>query len=379
MRKAGKERKMEKRLKLTEEEKDLIRLKDRLSKKRKRQEAKMRKTKDGMPSEKPSAEPLDEPSYETSDVPSNEPSNEPSNYLQNETYFNMLYKQRIRANAPNEKIEFDRIDVLLRMRAYRLRFLNGPNHEHRETCKNENGGYWCDSSLSYSNEASKIGMMVVRRGDDWRRRDFMRRAARDKDEEVLWWKFWMKGSPYKALLTLKKPEIAAKMKIKEDTLTLKEEERIRKEKELDEKGRWVWENEEYYWSIPDENGHRKSLEEYNQECEAAEPTLTIEEQEKKDRKEGELKRKIDEMWKKEQEETIKWMEEERRKKWRERERDRRQRLKEKLSQPIDTPKSGEKGEYEKVRDGIIGERHDAMKESGLFSEKELEMIKEKIM
>ena len=63
----------------------------------------------------------------------------------------------------------------------------------------------------------------------------------------------------------------------------------------------------------------------------------------------------------------------------ERERERRKRQKEKLSQPINIPKLGEKGEYEKVRDGIIGERYDAMKESGLFSEKELEMIKEKIV
>ena len=372
MRKADKGRKIEKRLKLTEEEKDLIRLKDRVSKKKKRQEAKIRKSKDGLPHVEPE-KPLDKLSGDPSDEPSKK------SYISNEAYFNMLYKQRIRANAPSEKIEFDRIDVLLRMRAYRMRFLNGPDHEHSENCKDGTGGFWCDSSLSDSNEASKICMMVVRRGDAWRRRDFMRRAARDKNEEVLWWKFWMRGSPYKALLTLKKPDIAAKMKDKEEALALKEEERIRKEKELDEKGRWVWENCEYYWSIPDENGHKKSLEEYNRDCEAQEPILTIEEQEEKERKEKELKRKIDEMWKKEAEESIRWMEEERRKKWRERERDRRKKQKEKLSQPISIPKSGEKGDYEKVRDGIIGERYEAMKESGLFSEKELKMIKEKIV
>ena len=193
MRKAGKGRKTEKRLKLTEEEKDLIRLKDRVSKKKKRQEAKIRRTKDGLTSVEP-----EKPSDDPPDEPSDEPSEEPpkKSYLSNEAYFNRLYKQRIRANAPSEKIEYDRIDVLLRMRAYRLRFLNGPNHEHSENCKDGTGGFWCDSTLSYSNQASKTGMMIVRRGDAWRRRDFMRRAARDKNEEVLWWKFWMRGPSY---------------------------------------------------------------------------------------------------------------------------------------------------------------------------------------
>ena len=260
-----------------------------------------------------------------------------------------------------------------------MRFHNGPNHEHCEGCNDEAGGYYCDSTLYWSNKASEIGMRIVRKGDAWRRRDYMRRAARDKNEEVLWWKFWMRGSPYKALLTLKKPDIAAKMKEKEDALTLEKEERMRIERELDEKGRWIWENNEYYWSIPDENGHMKSLEEYNRECEAAEPILTIEEQEEKERKEKEKKRKSDEMWRKEVEETIKWMEEERKKERREKDKERRARQKEQLQQPINVPKLGEKGEYEKVRDGIICERHDAMKESGLFSEKELEMLKEKIV
>ena len=257
---------------LTDEEREIIRMKDRMSKKRKRQQDKANKLKDKLTSAEPSDEPSDEPCCES------------SYYIKHEAYFNRLYKQRIRANAPNEKIEFDRIDVLLRMRAHRLRFHNGPNHEHREGCNDGTGGYWCDSSREWINQASKIHMMIVRRGDEWRRRDYMRRAARDKNEEVLWWKFWMRGPSYKALLTLKKPEVAAMMKEKEDALTLKEEERMKREKELDEKGRWIWENNEYYWSVPDENGHKKSLEEYNRECEAAEPTLTIEEQEEKERK-----------------------------------------------------------------------------------------------
>ena len=43
------------------------------------------------------------------------------------------------------------------------------------------------------------------------------------------------------------------------------------------------------------------------------------------------------------------------------------------------PKTGEKGNYEKVRDEMIQQRHDAMKESGMFTDKELTQILEKIM
>ena len=52
---------------------------------------------------------------------------------------------------------------------------------------------------------------------------------------------------------------------------------------------------------------------------------------------------------------------------------------EELSKPIRMPKTGEKGSYEQVRDEMIQQRHDAMKESGMFTDKELEQILEKIM
>ena len=49
-------------------------------------------------------------------------------------------------------------------------------------------------------------------------------------------------------------------------------------------------------------------------------------------------------------------------------------LREKLSTPISMPESGEKSEYEKVREETIKARHQAMKESGMFSDCELDKM-----
>ena len=48
-------------------------------------------------------------------------------YLQNEREFNRLYKVRIRGNRSEEEIEFDRIDLLIRMRKHR-QSRNGKDH-----------------------------------------------------------------------------------------------------------------------------------------------------------------------------------------------------------------------------------------------------------
>ena len=54
--------------------------------------------------------------------------------------------------------------------------------------------------------------------------------------------------------------------------------------------------------------------------------------------------------------------------------EKRQRQKEQLAVPIHIPNSGEKGEYEKLRDKTILERCKAMKESGMFSDSELQAM-----
>ena len=197
--------------------------------------------------------------------------------------------------------------------------------------------------------------------------DFLRRGKREKDEEVLWWRFWNSGKMYKDLLQIKRPETAAAMKEKEDLLKKKNEERKKLEDDLDARGRWTWDCGEYYWTIPDENGRLKSLAEFEDEWEANEPKLSSEEI-------AEKKRKEREEWRKHDEQLDRWAEQERAEKKAEQARKAREKRKEKKEQllkPIDVPKQLEKGEYEKARDQTILERHNAMKDSGMFNDKEL--------
>ena len=199
---------------------------------------------------------------------------------------------------------------------------------------------------------------------------FMKRGKREKDEEVLWWSFWIKGKQFKDVLTEKKPEIAAKMIAKEDILKEKDITRKKLEEDLDARGHWKWDCGEYYWTIPDKDGHKMSLAEYDAECEANEPELSSEEI-------AEKKKKDQEMWRKHDEQLEKWRQEENEQQKAEiarKAKERRQKKKEELLKPIDMPMQTEKGDYEKERDRTILERHSAMKESGLFSNDELKAM-----
>ena len=50
------------------------------------------------------------------------------------------------------------------------------------------------------------------------------------------------------------------------------------------------------------------------------------------------------------------------------------RIKDELSRPISMPDLGEKSDYEKVREKTIRDRHLSMKESGMFSDSELDKM-----
>ena len=95
--------------------------------------------------------------------------------------------------------------------------------------------------------------------------------------------------------------------------------------------------------------------------------------------EEEKRRKEREEWKKHDEQILEWeirlMKEERNRKQRERY----QKKKEELSKPIAAPKQTVKGEYEKARDHTILERYNAMKESGMFSDTELQHMVDMIL
>ena len=212
---------------------------------------------------------------------------------------------------------------------------------------------------------------------------YMGRGKREKDEEVLRWSYWNKGGKFKDILTEKNPEIAARMSGKEEILKKNQEDRQKLEEKLDAQGRWVFESDgEYYWSIPDENGYRKSLAEYEAELEENEPKLSPEEEEQKKRKVEEKRKRDREMWRKHDEQMEKWAEQEKIQKKEElakKQRERRKKKKEDLLKPIQLPKPAEKSDYKKARDKNIQERYNAMKDSGMFSANELKRMKDTIM
>ena len=287
-------------------------------------------------------------------------------YGDNEKQINREYKRRIRKGATEAENEYERVCNILKMRQGRQE-RDGKKH-------------------LLDNLKAKQGMRDLREKGRVVGREFMRRAKKYKDEEVLWWSYWSMGKTFKDVLMKKRPEAAAAMKEKEDLLKKKEDERKEIEKELDAKCRWIWENQEYYWSIPDENGHMKSMAEFEAEEEAEEEAkyakLTPEEKEEKRKKEEEQRKRDKEMEKKHEEQMAIWYaqeEEERKKERNRRVREKRKKQKEQLQKPIDMPSVGEKGAYEKVRDDIICERHRVMAESGMFTQKELKSIEDKIV
>ena len=260
----------------------------------------------------------------------------------------MLYRRRVRAGMTATEIEYEQVYNLLKQRKSR-QSRDGKAHL-LDNLKAKKG----------MRDLKEIGRVFA----------FMARGKREKDEEVLWWNFWTKGKQFKDILTNKQPEIAAKMLEKENLLKKKDEERKKIEEDLDARGRWKLDCGEYYWTIPDENGHLMSLGEYEAECEANEPKLSPEEIEEK-------RKKDQEFWKKHDEQLEKWREQERKQDKAEKAkkaRDRREQKKEELLKPIDMPVQVEKGDYEKARNETILERHTAMKESGLFSDHELKAM-----
>ena len=324
---------------LSEEEKKLAREKDKKRKAEKRLEEKAERQKQG----------VSRRVYNKG--------GDPNYYTKYKVKMRSYMKNRRREMSKAEK-EYDNVDNLIKMRQAR-HDRDGKQH-------------------LLDNLKAKKGMRILKECGRVIGRDFMRRAKREKDEEALWWTYWNSGKTFKEHLQAKRPETAKRMKEKEDLLKKKVEDRKKLEEKLDAEGRWKLESDgEYYWSIPDDNGHRKSLAEYEDECEANEPKLSPEEEEEKRKKEEKRREEDREMWRKHDEQMDRWYEQERQEKNAElarKQRERRAQKKAELLKPIKLPKEKEKGEYERARDTAILERHDAMKASGMFSDKELKAM-----
>ena len=221
----------------------------------------------------------------------------------------VLYRRRVRASMTPAEIEYEQAYNLLKQRKSRQE-RDGKKHM-LDNLKAKKG----------MRDLKEIGRVFA----------FMARGKREKDEDVIWWNFWNKGRQFKNVLTKKQPEIVTKMIEKEDILKKKDIERKKIEDDLDARGRWKLDCGEYYWTIPDENGHKMSLADYEAECEANEPKLSSEEI-------AEKRRKDQEIWKKHDEQLEKWREQEREQEKAEiakKARERREKKKEELLKPID--------------------------------------------
>ena len=352
---------IEKRANMTEEEKDAVKEKDRIRKKKMREKKKeekeldlRRRTKEGEFAHKGERIQARDKRF--------------SRWGQSKKYkkeFDKRYKTKMRKERSQIYHEFDRIENLLSQRMMR---------EARD-----------GKAHLLDNLDAKRGMRALCQYGPIKDRPFMRRASRDKDEQVIWRGFWDRGESYQKVLLFHYPNLAAEFKEKDEEAQIKvieaqnkAKEKEKRERELDAAGRWVWDNDDYVWSVPDENGYKKSLSQYEYELEANKPKLTPEEEEEQKKKEEEKKRKFDEMWKKHEEDLDRWYEQERKEKNEElarKQRERRKEKKEALLKPIKLPiKQIEKGDYEKARDRTIMERHAAMKESGMFEDNELQVI-----
>ena len=198
---------------LTNEERDAIREKDRLRKKKKNLEKK-----NGSP--KYDVEVASQPS-----VPYVR-AKRPRIYIKNEKEHNKQYKRKMRKGRTEAENEYENVDNLLKMRQAR-KARDGKQH-------------------LLDNLRAKQGMRTLKDYGPIKGRAFMRRAKRAKDEEVLWWSFWKKGKVYRDLLTEKRPETAAVMEAKETYIKKKEEERKKIDEDLDSRGRWIYDCGEYY-------------------------------------------------------------------------------------------------------------------------------------
>ena len=160
--------------------------------------------------------------------------------VRNERYDNMMYKRKIRAQMTPEEKEYSKIQNVIAVR------------KHRE---------------SKDGKKRLIDRMKARQGmeDFWkfgRIGDYATREARDKNESELW-KWYCRGEPeQRAVLETLKPDVAAKVrkeeeeeneerKLRDEKIKAWNEERERKDQEDERKygGRWTYNHEyaKYCW------------------------------------------------------------------------------------------------------------------------------------
>ena len=108
--------------------------------------------------------------------------------MENEREFKRLYMVKTRAKRCKEEIEFERIDLLIRMRKYR-QSRNGKDH-------------------LLDNVIAKFGMRLLRQKG--RLVDYSERISYEKKYDVekwLWWHYWNDSPKNKEILAKKLPDM----------------------------------------------------------------------------------------------------------------------------------------------------------------------------
>ena len=189
-----KNRKSEKRLNMTEEERNLVKEKDRIRKQKKRRENK-EKNKANLHKRKVGAK-----------VTRSE--------------YNRNHKRISRDKRSEEQKEFERIEQVIMMRKQR-QLRDGKAH-------------------LLDNLEAKREMRSLREIGPLK--DYMRRKAREQDEEMMWNKFWGKDPKCREILQKKKPEFVRLFQEREEQKRKEREEYEKNEQVLDKKGRWKYNN-----------------------------------------------------------------------------------------------------------------------------------------
>ena len=268
-------------------------------------------------------------------------------YLKNEREFNRLYKVRMRGNRSEEEIEFDRIDLLIRMRKHR-QHRNGKDH-------------------LLENLKAKQGMRLLREKGRLKKHLWRNSYEIDYDvEKWLWFHYYNRSPKNREILARKNPDVYNLIVENKERERKLDEEKRQKEKELDEAGRWVYcpANDGYYWS----NGEMKWDYEYDLGTDANDAfpchEMTASDEERCNKQLEEWTEQEIEQQRKER----KKQQEEQRLERNRLAREKRKELKDKLSNPIEIDAETEMSEYELLREKNIRELEEAKKNSGWFSD-----------
>ena len=252
-------------------------------------------------------------------------------YIQNEREFNRLYKEQIRRNRSDEEFEYDRIDLLLKMRKHR-QSRNGKDH-------------------LLDNLRSKQGMRLLRENGrliEYSQRNSYRK--KQKVEELLWYYYYCEGTKQKEILAKKNPDVFKSIVENEERKRRLQE----REKELDEAGRWIYNpaGDDYYWSNAEKP--RYELEDTQVRDDDIDKGWSSTEEDHEN-----WQQQLDEWNRQEIEQLRKERQEQREEERLERNRlarEKRNELKEKLLTPINFDADSEVCEYERLRERNIRER-----------------------